>query len=88
MEILLSDRGTGLKAVFPLEKNSRFILGNHELSVQSSGYENVGAERVYEVGTLLWELGSFITCLYGISEMTAGLRCPVLLSRRMQKLLW
>lgn len=45
-------------------------------------------ERVYEERTFLWELESDITCVYGINEITVGLLCPVLLSRRMPKVLW
>lgn len=45
-------------------------------------------ETVYEERTFLWELGSDITCVYGINEITVRLLCPVLLSRRMPKVLW
>lgn len=45
-------------------------------------------ERFYEEGTLLWELGNYITFVYGISEITVWLLRPVLLSRRMHKLPW
>lgn len=49
--------------------------------------KNTQVERVYEEGTFLWELGSDITSVYGISEITVGQSRPVLLSRRTPKLL-
>lgn len=55
--------------------------------MQGSGYKNTCVEKVYEEGTFLWELGSYIMCVDGISEITIGLLCRVQLFRRMQKLL-